>query len=223
MGTLLLVRHGQASFGAADYDRLSPLGARQCRHLGEHFRARGLTFEAVLTGTLRRHAQSLAAIAEGLGGGLPHALAWPGLDEYDSEALIRAHHPQPLPSPHDAEGYKLHFRLLREALLRWMEGSLAPQGMPDHPTFNAGVAAALEHVRSRHRGLVLVVSSGGPISHAVGQVLGTPPATTVELNLRIRNSAVTEFAFSPKRHSLVSFNTVPHLERPDREDCLTYA
>ena len=30
MGILYLVRHGQASFGEADYDRLSPLGHRQC-------------------------------------------------------------------------------------------------------------------------------------------------------------------------------------------------
>ncbi|MDO8419608.1 MAG: histidine phosphatase family protein, partial [Rubrivivax sp.] len=68
MGTLYLVRHGQASFGAADYDQLSDLGARQCRALGRWFRERGVAFEGVLRGTLRRHEQSLAAIAEGHGG-----------------------------------------------------------------------------------------------------------------------------------------------------------
>jgi broad specificity phosphatase PhoE len=223
MGTLYLVRHGQASFGAADYDQLSPLGERQCRHLGEYFRQRGLVFEAVLTGTLRRHGQSLAAIDEGMSGGMPAALAWPGLNEYDSEALIRAIHPQPLPSPHGDDGFKLHFRLLREALLRWMEGDISPVGMPSHAEFRAGVASALDHVRSRHQGDVLIVSSGGPISHAVGQVLGTPAKAIIELNMRIRNSAITEFVFSPKRHSLVSYNAVPHLERPDRADCLTFA
>jgi broad specificity phosphatase PhoE len=223
MGTLYLVRHGQASFGAADYDQLSPLGERQCRHLGEYFRERGLAFEAVHTGTLRRHVQSLAAIAQGLGGGLPDARAWPELDEYDSEALIRAHHPGPLPPAHGDDGFRLHFRLLREALRRWMEGDIVPAGMPRHAEFRASVAAALDHVRQHHRGDVLIVSSGGPISHAVGQVLGTPAESIVELNMRIRNSAITEFAFSPKRHALVSYNAVPHLERPDRADCLTYA
>ena len=63
MGTLYLVRHGQASFGAADYDQLSDLGTRQCRELGRWFRERGVVFEAVLRGTLRRHEQSLAAHA----------------------------------------------------------------------------------------------------------------------------------------------------------------
>ena len=66
MGTLYLVRHGQASFGAEDYDQLSALGHGQCVKLGEYWRARGLRFDAVLTGSLRRHAQSFAGIAEGL-------------------------------------------------------------------------------------------------------------------------------------------------------------
>jgi broad specificity phosphatase PhoE len=58
-------------------------------------------------------------------------------------------------------------------------------------------------------------SSGGPISTAVGHVLGTSPETTIELNLRIRNSSVTEFAFTPKRHMLVTYNTLPHLDHTD--------
>ena len=65
MGTLYLVRHGQASFGAADYDQLSPLGRQQSERLGAWFRERGLRFDAVLTGTLRRHAQTLAGIEAG--------------------------------------------------------------------------------------------------------------------------------------------------------------
>jgi broad specificity phosphatase PhoE len=219
---LYLVRHGQASFGAADYDRLSALGARQCQALGHWFASHGIAFEAVLRGTLRRHAQSLAAIAEGHGN-VPAALEWPGLNEYDSEALIRTVHEGPLPKPDSPEVYRAHFRLLREALAGWMAGRTAPAGMPSWSDFTAGVAGALDHVRSRHRGDVLIVSSGGPIATAVGQVLGTSPDTTIELNLRIRNSAVTEFAFTPKRHVLVSFNHVPHLDAAERRAWITHA
>ena len=96
MGTLYLVRHGQASFGAADYDQLSPLGTRQCQALGEYLAERGLQFEAVLRGSLRRHVQSLAALSAGHGN-LPEALEWPGLNEYDGEALVRARHSGPAP------------------------------------------------------------------------------------------------------------------------------
>jgi broad specificity phosphatase PhoE len=222
MGTLYLVRHGQASFGAADYDQLSELGQRQCRRLGEHLRARGQRFDAALTGTLRRHAQSLEAIAEGLAAA-PAPTRLPGLNEYDAEAVVRALYPEIPPPPDPAEAYRHHFRLLREGLAAWMEGRTAPAGMPAHPDFVAGVAEALERVRAQHTGDVLLVSSGGPIATAVGLVLGLAPAAVIELNMRIRNSAVTEFAFNPKRHTLVSFNTIAHLEQGVGPEWITYA
>ena len=67
MGNLYLVRHGQASFGADDYDQLSALGQRQAQRLGAYFQDKGLRFDAVLMGTLRRHAQTWEGIAEGAG------------------------------------------------------------------------------------------------------------------------------------------------------------
>jgi broad specificity phosphatase PhoE len=95
--------------------------------------------------------------------------------------------------------------------------------MPSWTQFAAGVAAALDHVRSTHTGPVLLVSSGGPIATAVHQVLGAPAETMVELNMRIRNSALTEFAFTPRRHALLSFNHLPHLDHPDRRGWETFA
>lgn len=222
MGRLFLVRHGQASFGTDDYDRLSELGARQCRRLGEHWRARGLRFEAAYTGTLRRHRQSFDALAEGLGGlGEPTAL--PGMNEYDAEAIVHTLHPQPLPRPDTPELVRQHFRLLKDGLLQWMDGRITPAGMPSWRDFVSGVAAALDLVRTQHGGDVLMVSSGGPISTAVAQVLQAPSATVVELNLRMRNSAVTEFAFTPKRHALVTFNALPHLEAEGYADWVTHS
>jgi broad specificity phosphatase PhoE len=221
MGTLYLVRHGQASFGAADYDQLSELGTRQCECLGQWFAARGIAFDAVLTGTLKRHAQSLAAIEAGLG--TRHdALALPGLNEYDSEAVVRAIHPGPLAAPSTPELRRHHFRLLREGLLRWMDGSAQPQGLPTHAEFTAGVVAALDHVRAHHVGRnTLVVSSGGPISVALGHVLGLRSEAVIELNLNLRNSALSELRVSPKRHTLITFNTLPHLDGQD--DWVTHA
>ena len=79
MGTLYLVRHGQASFGAADYDQLSELGQRQSVRLGEYLANKGVTLDAVLTGTLRRHQQTYAGIAQGAGSCVMR-LQWPGLN-----------------------------------------------------------------------------------------------------------------------------------------------
>ena len=222
MGTLYLVRHGQASFGAQDYDQLSELGQRQSQRLGEYFKLKGLRFEQVLTGTLKRHQQTLTGICSG-GGFSTNALTLPGLNEYDSEAVIAAIHPHPLAKPDTPELYRHHFRLLRDGLTQWMNGVVSPRGMPSYREFQQGVADALALVRQQTAGDVLLVSSGGPISTAVGQILGTTPETTIELNMRIRNSAVTEFNFTPKRHALQTFNTLPHLDGPEHASWITYA
>jgi len=223
MGSVYLVRHGQASFGAADYDQLSAKGHEQCRHLGAYWRERGQRFDAVFTGTLRRHAQSLAGIVEGYGEDLA-AVALPGLNEYDADAVVRAIHPEPRGAPADPEAVKQHFRLLRQGLLAWMRAEVQPEGMPTHAEFAAGIADALARALAVGMGKqVLIVSSGGPIATAVSQVLQAPPETFVELNLRIRNSAVTEFAFNPKRHHLVTFNALPHLDSAQTRSLVTHA
>ena len=222
MGTLYLVRHGQASFGAQDYDNLSELGQQQSLRLGQYWRARGLRFDAVLCGTLRRHGQTWAGIAQGAGFDTA-VLPWAGLNEYDSAAVIAAIHPQPLAKPDTPELYRAHFRLLRDGLTQWMNGVVSPRGMPSYPEFLAGVTSALDHVRKHCEGNVLIVSSGGPIATAVGQVLGITPEATIELNMRIRNSALTEFVFNPKRHSLLSFNTLPHLDSAEHASWISYA
>jgi broad specificity phosphatase PhoE len=85
------------------------------------------------------------------------------------------------------------------------------------------VGDVLDHVRQRFDGHVLIVSSGGPICTAVAQVLAAPPDTAAELNLRLRNSALSELQFTPARHALLSFNTLPHLQQPDRQAWITYA
>src|SRR5512132_1764602 len=101
MAELVFVRHAQASFGADDYDRLSELGWRQSRWLGEYFAERGLIFDRVLHGSLRRHVETLAGIAQGLGRALG-AGEDARLNEYDSHALLHAHlKGKPLPESRD--------------------------------------------------------------------------------------------------------------------------
>jgi broad specificity phosphatase PhoE len=228
MGQLTLVRHGQASFGADDYDQLSDLGKRQSIRLGAYWKQATahapdvLAFDAVLMGSLKRHRQTWEGIAEGAGLHMTPEV-WPGLNEYDSHALIETVHPMPLAKPDTPEMYKHHFRLLRTALQKWMAGETQPKGMPSYAEFVQGIQEVLEHVRTRYQGRVLLVSSGGPISTAVGQVLGAPADTTIELNLRIRNTALTEFIYTPSRHMLLSYNNLPHLDGSDHHQWVTFA
>jgi len=222
MGILYLVRHGQASFGADDYDQLSALGVRQSRQLGRYFAASSVAFDAVYTGTLKRHTQTLASICDGMQTALS-ATAWPGLNEYDSEAVIAAVHPEPLARPTTPELYRHHFKLLRVGLTQWMLGRTQPAGQPSWQDFQQGVVDALTHIRQSGAQNVLLVSSGGPIACAIGHVLATPPEATVELNMRLRNTAISEFAFTPKRHALQTYNTLPHLDAPEFADWVTHA
>ncbi len=222
MGTLYLVRHGQASFGADDYDVLSSMGHQQSVRLGEYFKYKGVAFDAALTGTLNRQIQTFAGICQGMGIELD-AMQQPGLNEYDAQAVIAAIHPHKLEKPTSPEMVRSHFRLLKDGLAQWMAGVVSPRGMPSYIDFVAGITGVLDHIRKNHSGNVLLVSSGGPISTAVGHVLGTAPETTIELNLRIRNCSLTEFAFTPKRHMLVTYNTLPHLDAPEHASWITYA
>jgi broad specificity phosphatase PhoE len=219
MAELLLVRHAQASFGADDYDRLSELGWRQARWLGEHFAERKIAFDRVIRGSLRRHAETLAGIGEGMGMRL-EAEERPGLNEYDSLALLRAHVGKELRPGGDQ---REHFRVLREALYAWCEGSLDCQDHPPFARFRSGVVEALDALRSSGAKRVLVVSSGGPISTFIADVLKTPARGVVDLNLRSRNTGISEFHFNERGFHCVSFNAVPHLDRPDRPEAITYA
>ena len=222
MGTLYLVRHGQASFGADDYDVLSPLGQRQSIRLGEYFSAKDVQFEAALTGTLNRQVQTFAGICKGLGAPLS-SVQWPGLNEYDAGAMIAASHPGRLEKPDTPELYKHHFRLLKAGLAQWIAGAASPAGMPSHIKFVADVNSALAHACRHYTGDVLLVSSGGPIAMAVGHLLGASAAATIDMNMGIRNTAVTEFGFNARGCRLLTYNTLPHLDAPEYASWVTYA
>ncbi|MEO3691809.1 histidine phosphatase family protein [Roseateles paludis] len=223
MGMLFLVRHGQAQLGAADYDQLSPLGLQQCQRLGRYWRDRGQRFDAVFTGTLKRHAQSLQALGEGLGQPLA-AQQLPGLDEYDSQALVRGLDAGPQPALDAPSAVRQHFRLLRQALRAWVQGEIAPAGMPTHAEFAAGVRSALAQAHALGPGRqVLIVSSGGPIATAVCQVLGAPAASFVDLNLRLRNASLTQFVSTAAGYQLQEFNTLPHLDDAAGQLLVSYA
>lgn len=231
MGTIYLVRHGQAAFGTDHYDRLTDIGFSQARLLGDYFRRRNIVFDAVFTGTLRRQTETAQAIFE------DHPqLAAPslqetfrGLDEYKHEAVMMAltgNFPAPAlaAARRDPVVVREHFRVLRDALLAWAENRTTPQGMPAWQEFQDGAVAALIEARRRFPdGNVLIVSSGGPIAAVVAAALNAPPAAAVELNLRIRNSSLTEFAATPRRHTLISFNGLPHLDTHADPTLTTYA
>ena len=58
MATIYLIRHGQASFGAENYDQLSALGQRQADVTGEYFSRIGVKFDRMYSGDLSRQRET---------------------------------------------------------------------------------------------------------------------------------------------------------------------
>lgn len=202
MAELYLVRHGQASLGSDNYDRLSKTGERQCVWLTEHFARNGLRFDRVVTGTLRRHAQTLDAIRCALPDLPVDCEILPGLDEYDFHALFRALGAEHCRLAEAATGdSRAFFKTLRQVLHLWAEGALDERVPETWSAFQQRVAAARATIQQGGGQRVLAITSGG--------VIGA-------LNMQIRNSSVTHCYFNHEAFQLSSFNAVSHLDDPQR-------
>jgi broad specificity phosphatase PhoE len=223
MAELYLVRHGQASLGADDYDQLSDVGEQQGIWLGEYFAQRDIAFDRVMTGTLRRHAQTVDAIRRGLGVSRIDCEIHRGLDEYDFHALFRA-----LGDEHSALAERAtrsprdFFKALREVLQLWTEGVLDGRAPETWREFQQRVADARAAIQQGSGQRVLVVSSGGVIAALTQQVLQAPAATAIALNMQIRNSSVSHYFFNRETLHLSSFNGIGHLDDPQRRAFQTY-
>jgi broad specificity phosphatase PhoE len=231
MGTIYLVRHAQAAYGTDDYDRLTPIGFKQAQLLGTYFGFREIRFDAVYLGDLRRHAETAQGILQAYryASDLPSPERFAALNEYRGEALVAAFTgsaptSDPAAALRDPLVVRERFRVLKQALLAWTENRIRPAGVPLWQSFqDAAVATVVEARQRLPAGNVLLISSGGPISAIVAAALNAPAQTAVELNLRMRNSSITEFASSARRHSLISFNALPHLEMHPDSSLITYA
>lgn len=223
MAELYLVRHGQASFGSDNYDRLSPLGVRQSRWLGEYFAERDIGFDRVYAGTLQRQRATVDAIARGLGVPLVSE-AHTGLDEYDFATLVQSYRRlsrSAAPPPGDHAAY---YRLLKRTLQAWASEKLDTELPESWQAFRDRTAAVVADIQSAAvKGeRVLVVSSGGPIAAILGTVLELADAQAIELNMQLYNTSVSRFYFNTERIVLAAFNATPHLDVPGRFEAITY-
>jgi broad specificity phosphatase PhoE len=227
MAELYLVRHGQASFGADNYDELSPSGHTQAGWLGEYFAQAKLRFDRIVIGTMQRHRQTADAILAAMGGLQAEIAQDAGLNEYDFQALFAALGEEGTPPGSSAgrsafSSKKDFYKGLRHALQLWADDRL-PGPVPETwQQFQMRVQRARLDIQRAGGKRVLVVSSGGPIAVTAQQVLQAPNATAIALNLQIRNSSVCQYVFNDSAMSLVSFNAVPHLERAERHEFVTY-
>ncbi|HEY4239018.1 MAG TPA: histidine phosphatase family protein [Kofleriaceae bacterium] len=213
MGTLLLVRHGQASYGQADYDRLSPLGEAQARAVGPALAG----VDAIFVGPLRRQQQT-AELARG--SLTPVTLL--ELAEYPAFELLQQLVPRlAAEDPAFAElttapTPKLLDRAFQRILSAWARDEWRADGVETIADFVARVRAGLEHAiraASAPGARIACITSAGCIGVAVGLALDAPYEAMVRTSIVIRNASISEFRFRRETPTLTlaAFNHTAHL------------
>ena len=222
------MRHGQASFGADDYDVLSDLGWTQSRALGAWLASDGFAPALVLHGAMRRHRETTEALLDGGGWDAPKEVD-AGWDEFDHLGVV-ARYPD-LAEAVPTEDRRAFQRLFELATGRWTAGEHDGDYPESFSSFVARVDEALARACDR-AGPVVVVSSGGPIAAACaalvtadgdgdgsGAVGGGVRATLWRhFNTVQVNAGVTRVLVGRTGRRLLTFNEHSHL----RDETLTY-
>ena len=225
MSRILLVRHGQASFGAADYDQLSPTGAEQSRVLGAALAARDLNPDVLVVGEMVRHEQTAAGVLTGSGWSTDVTVD-AGWNEFDHLQVLAVHSQ---PSTAEGESEQAGFqRWFEEATARWTSGVDDDAYDESFAAFSARVEAALTRLVDSlpAGGTAVVLTSGGPVAWAAASLLADTTAARTDLWLRLNpvsvNTGVSTIVCGSRGTTLVSFNAHDHLLSSRSPDLLTY-
>jgi broad specificity phosphatase PhoE len=231
MSVIYLIRHGQASFGTDNYDRLSALGREQSALLGSYFAALGEPIHGIYTGTLERQRETAQLVAAALAPNAPPLTIEPAFDEYESESILHAFAASLSPAELDAAGWPgLHtdrrrFQFFLERAARaWVDAQIVAEGMLPWRGFHGRIITAIDNImRAEGRGKTLLVStSGGVIGTIVAHVLGLANHVGIELNWAVHNASITRLIYNADKVSLSMFNGLPHLDQEGRRQLITY-
>jgi len=211
MSLLYLIRHGQASAGTHDYDRLSPLGQRQATLLGQWWADQGFVPDQTYHGSLKRQRDTASLALEPLsatGNSIEHA----GLNEYNHRVIDTA-----FGTAVDSESPEsMTFDEYVNLMQRWRDASASelPDGAASWGDFKQCGWQAVQdlHALSSDDEQHVYFTSGGVIATIVSTVLDLDFVHTIDAIWRIRNSSITTLHFDEKNARLVDFNTIPHLQ-----------
>ena len=223
MPKIIFVRHGQAQFGQANYDKLSDVGHEQSVALGKALFEQGITIDHWVRGDMVRHAETLKGISQGTRTQVSHQIVTPDLNEYDFTGLLNArfvggHAPAGLLTDR-----KIHFRSLRETLALWQNDEIA-KPPESWATFETRLKRAQQTIFGLEGDTILVVSSGGAISKIVANALSVSHAKQVDLQLQIKNASMSTFIYSRPTGGffLNAFNETPFVSAKTQH-LLTYS
>src|SRR5579884_567295 len=224
MPSILLIRHAQASFGAADYDVLSERGHEQVRALVDGLKARGVEASRVVCGALRRQRDTAEPCARALGAELEIDPRW---DEYEDRDILSHHASVPAGLEHQAGDAPLSSRqfqeILNDALGQWID---AGAGGPCRETWPAFASRLEDALRELAGGLgrgetAIVVSSGGAIAAVSAVLMSLPPRALITFNHVSINTGITKLAVGRAGITVISLNEHGHLEARDGESLVS--
>ncbi len=207
MGSVHLVRHGQASWGSDDYDQLSELGQKQSTALGMSWEASAWTPTAAVAGSMKRHAQTAISVIDACGQGDGYDVDG-GWDEFDHLAIARALDPAALSA--DPKAFQA---VLNKALDGWIAGGAA-EG-ESYQQFVERVMKAFDRaVADAGSGRSIVVfTSGGPIALVTSHLLTGGATLFQRVNDVVINASVTTVIVGQSGPRLLTFNEHGHLPR----------
>jgi broad specificity phosphatase PhoE len=233
MGQIYLVRHGQASFGSANYDQLSTLGYEQARLLGQWYANRKQTFHRVIVGGMVRHQQTADACLAELPKTLLGDAAWqsdPAFAEFDHHQVMLRHCPEfgdlalfKQMLARSANPQRALEELFRAAVQRWMSGWHDDDYSETWPAFRRRCIAALERLDGQHsKQNTIVFTSGGVIATLMQHLLGLQDYQVMEMMWTLVNASVTKLLQRPGEFTLSYLNNYAHLEWLGGAESVTY-
>lgn len=230
MASITLIRHGQASFGKADYDQLSELGYEQARHLGTVLREREEPVDAVFIGAMKRHRQTAEACLASAGLSALPLTVLPGFNEFNHEQVIERHEPRfrdhawmAAEMAQHANPGEFFGQMFRQAIARWVGGAHDSDYDESWKHFQQRSRDALDEALSHlpARGRALVFTSGGCISVISQGLLGLSDDATFRVNLTLANAGLSRISQGSVHRNLVSLNEHSHFSGRHRV-LLTY-
>ena len=215
MATIYLIRHGQASFGAEDYDKLSELGCRQATVVGEYFRDSGVHFDAVYSGDLSRQRETARLAIASQTREVPHHID-PRFNEIQNEAQLKYLMPEVVKINPTIQALlekglsssKNYQKVIDAVFNYWVSPACADPRIQSWAEFSAGTRQAIAEIIENQGGgkTIGIFTSGGTLATIVAQVLGLGGEKTYQFYEPVLNCSITQLFYSRSRVSLSYFN-----------------
>lgn len=221
MATIYLVRHGQASFGAENYDKLSELGCRQATVVGEYFRDHGVRFDAVYSGDLSRQRNTARLAVASQPAEVPHHID-ARFNEIENDLQLKYLMPDVIKINPKIEAMvnkglsssKDYQKVIEAVFNYWVSPVCNDTRLQSWAEFSGGARQAMSDVMHEQGAgkTIGIFTSGGTLATIVAQILGLDGEKTYQLYEPIFNCSVTQLFYSRSKISLSYYNDSSFLQ-----------